>query len=55
MNFITNMEEFEAAKEQVTDYIISGRRDDDERMERLITEMEVFTLLIDSPYTETIH
>ncbi len=55
MNFITNMAEFEAAKEQVVDYIISERRDDDERMEHLVTEMEMFVLRVDSPFTETIH
>jgi len=55
MEFITNMVEFRAAQEQVTEYIISGRRDDDERMERLVTEMEMFTLRIDSEYTRTLH
>jgi hypothetical protein len=55
MDFITNMDEFRAAQEQVIDYIMSGRRDDDERMERLVTEMEMFTLRIDTECMRTLH
>ena len=42
--FITNMDEFRAAQEQVVEYIVSERRDDNERIEQLVTEMELFVL-----------
>ena len=42
--FITNMDEFRAAQEQVVEYIVSERRDENERMEQLVTEMEMFVL-----------
>lgn len=42
--FITNMYEFRAAQEQVVDYVVSERHDDNERIEQLVTEMELFVL-----------
>lgn len=42
--FITNMDEFRAAQEQVVDYVVSERHDDNERIEQLVTEMELFVL-----------
>lgn len=53
--FITNMEEFEAARDQVIEYVESGRRDDDVRIEQLVTEMEMFSLRCEWPETETLH
>jgi len=44
MNFITNQAEFDAAQEQILDYIDAGRRDDDARIEQLITEIELFVV-----------
>ena len=42
--FITNIDEFRAAQEQVVDYVVSERHDDNERIEQLVTEMELFVL-----------
>lgn len=46
MEFITNRIEFEAAKEQVADYVISGGGtvEDDRRIDLLIDEMERYVL-----------
>lgn len=44
MNFITNMDEFRAAQNQVVDYVMSERNDENERIEQLVTEMELFVL-----------
>lgn len=42
--FITNLVEFRAAQDQVVDYVISERNDENERIEQLVTEMEMFVL-----------
>ena len=55
MSFITNMEEYEAAKDQVVEYVMLNRHDDDKRIEQLITEMELFVLNIGIPEHEVMH
>lgn len=43
-NFITNIDEFNAAQQQVIDYVNAGRRDNEAQMTQLIDEMKLFIL-----------
>ena len=43
-NFITNADEFEAAQQQILEYIESGREDDEIRIGNLILEIELYVL-----------
>ena len=43
-NFITNVDEFEAAQQEILDYIESGDENDEERIGNLILEIELYVL-----------
>ena len=42
LHFITTLEEFKVAQQELMDYIIAGRKDDDKRMEMLLAETEAY-------------
>lgn len=43
-NFITNVDEFEAAQQEILEYIESGREDEEVRIGNLILEIELYVL-----------